>query len=42
MENSASGIGWEDGDAKLLDLRFANDLLLFACTKFEAIFMLKL
>ena len=41
MENSACGIDLEDGDAKLLDLRFADDLLLFARTKFEAIFMLE-
>ena len=41
MENSACGIDLEDSDAKLLDLRFADDLLLFARTKFEAIFMLE-
>jgi len=41
MENSACGIDLEDGDAKLLDLRFADDLLLFARTKFETIFMLE-
>ena len=41
MENSACGIDLEDGDAKLLDLRFADDLLLFAGTKFETIFMLE-
>ena len=40
-ENSACGIDLEDGDAKLLDLRFADDLLLFARTKFETIFMLE-
>ena len=41
MENSACGIDLEDGDAKLLDLRFADDLLVFARTKFETIFMLE-
>ena len=41
MENSACGIDLEDGGAKLLDLRFADDLLLFARTKFEAFFMLE-
>lgn len=42
MENFASGIGWEDGDAKLLDLRFANDLLLFARSKLEALSTLEI
>ena len=41
MENSACGIDLEDGDSKLLDLRFADDILLFARTKAEAIFMLE-
>ena len=41
MENSACAIDLEDGDAKLLDFRFADDLLLFARTKFETIFMLE-
>ena len=41
MENSPCGIDLEDGDAKLLDLRFADDLLLFARIKFEAIFILE-
>ena len=40
-ENSACGIDLEDGDAKLLDLRFADDLLLFARTNLETIFMLE-
>ena len=37
VENSACSIDLKDGDSKLLDLRFADDLLLFARTKFEAI-----
>ena len=41
VENSACGIDLEDGGSKLLDLRFADDLLLFARSKFEAIFMLE-
>ena len=41
LENSACAIDLEDGDAKLLDFRFADDLLLFARTKFETIFMLE-
>ena len=41
VENSTCGIDLEDGDSKLLDLRFADDLLLFARTKCEAIFMLE-
>ena len=41
MDNSACGIALEDGVAKLLDFRFADDLLLFARTKFETIFMLE-
>ena len=41
MENSPCGIDLEDGDAKLLDLRFADDLLLFARIKFETIFILE-
>ena len=41
VENSACGIDLKDGDSKLLDLRFADDILLFARTKAEAIFMLE-
>ena len=41
VENSACGIDLEDGGSKLLDLRFADDVLLFARSKFEAIFMLE-
>ncbi len=41
VENLTCGIDLEDGDSKLLDLRFADDLLLFARTKCEAIFMLE-
>ena len=41
VENSACGIDLENGGSKLLDLRFADDLLLFARSKFEAIFMLE-
>ena len=41
VENSACGIDLEDGGSKLLDLRFADGVLLFARSKFEAIFMLE-
>ena len=41
VENSACGIDLEDGGSKLLDLRFADDLLLFARSKFKTIFMLE-
>ena len=41
VENSACGIDLEDGGSKLLDLRFADEVLLFARSKFEAIFMLE-
>ena len=40
VANSACGIDLEDGGSKLLDLRFADDLFLFAHSNFEAIFML--
>ena len=40
-ENFACGIDWEHCGSKLLDLRFANDLLLLARSKFESIFMLE-
>ena len=38
---STCAIDLEGGGSKLLDLRFADDLLLFAHSKFEAIFMLE-
>ena len=41
MENSACGIDFDNSDSKLLGLRFADDLVWFARTKFEAIFMLE-
>ena len=42
VADSACGIGLEYGDSKLLGLRFADGLLLFARTKFEAIFMFEI
>ena len=41
VENYASGIDLQHDESKLLDLRFADDLLLFARTEFETIFMLE-
>jgi len=42
VANSACGIDLEDGGSKLLDIRIANDLLLFARSKLEALSTLEI
>jgi len=41
VEHAQCGIDLQDGFLKLLDLRFADDILLFARTAHEALFFLE-
>ena len=41
VEHAQFGIDLQDGVPKLLDLRFADDILLFARTAQEALFLLE-
>ena len=42
VEHALCGIDLQDGLPKLLDLRFAGDILLFARTAQEALFLLEI